>query len=402
MARRKSYSASFKLEAIKYSQIHGTSSAAAYFEVNDSLIRRWRSEKLKLERLPGNKRACRYKIPKALEIEDEIYTWIIKKRQNNRAVKVKDIRIKARQLAVESEQLDFSASASWCQSFMARKKLSVRRRTSIGQPLPHDHMEKCAEFRRFVQNEMMNISAHNLGNMDEVPVPFDIVFGRTVDRAGKDSIKIDSTGHEKSNFTVVLAVMADGQKLKPMLIFKKKLMPKGPFPDDVVIKTNTKGWMTQELMQEWIEDVWNKREHHDPDPSHSLLILDSARCHLTEGVRNVFKQHSKVAVIPGGLTKILQPLDVGVNKPFKDNLRDGWERWMADKANAEYTKSGIRKRMSYNKAASLVSESFYGISEDTIIHSFEKALYDDSVVDELNSSFNSMNIDDDAIEIDTD
>jgi hypothetical protein len=28
-----------------------------------------------------------------------------------------------------------------------------------------------------------------------------------------------------------------------------------------------------------------------------------------------------MAVIPGGLTKKLPPLDIAVNKPFKDNLR---------------------------------------------------------------------------------
>ena len=35
-----------------------------------------------------------------------------------------------------------------------------------------------------------------------------------------------------------------------------------------------------------------------------------------------------MAVIPGGLTKKLQPLDIAVNKPFKDQLRAKWENWM--------------------------------------------------------------------------
>ena len=224
---------------------------------------------------------------------------------------MKNIRTKARQLALDSGRQDFYASASWCNSFMRRRNLSMRRRTSVGQPLPANHVEKCSTFRRFVQDEALHISPHNLGNVDKVPVPFDVLYGRTVDRVGNDNIKINSTGHEKSNFTVVLTVTAAGEKLKPMIIFKKKLIPKGDFPPDVVIKTNSKGWMTQELMQEWLDEVWNKRQHYNSDPMQSLLILDSARCHLTEPVRTLFKQHTKVAVIPGGLTKIPQPLDVG-------------------------------------------------------------------------------------------
>src|SRR6218665_2361404 len=35
-----------------------------------------------------------------------------------------------------------------------------------------------------------------------------------------------------------------------------------------------------------------------------------------------------MAVIPGGLTSVLQPLDVCLNKPFKDRLRKMWVEWM--------------------------------------------------------------------------
>ena len=32
--------------------------------------------------------------------------------------------------------------------------------------------------------------------------------------------------------------------------------------------------------------------------------------------------------IPGGCTGLVQPVDVGVNKPFKCRLKDEWEAWM--------------------------------------------------------------------------
>lgn len=34
-------------------------------------------------------------------------------------------------------------------------------------------------------------------------------------------------------------------------------------------------------------------------------------------------------MIPEGLTRQLQPLDVGVNKPFKDLLRREYNEWLA-------------------------------------------------------------------------
>ncbi len=35
-------------------------------------------------------------------------------------------------------------------------------------------------------------------------------------------------------------------------------------------------------------------------------------------------------MIPGGLTKILRPLDISVNKSFKCKSRELWENWMIE------------------------------------------------------------------------
>ncbi|WKX97180.1 hypothetical protein Q1695_013110 [Nippostrongylus brasiliensis] len=232
MPRRKSYTAAFKLDAVKFSEEHGTAAAALHFEVDRSMIRRWRREKENLHELRPTKRARRFGKPKATEIEGVLYAWLTQKRASNRAVLIKDLKEEALRLAREIGRSDFKASVDWCQAFMRRWRLSVRRRTSVGQPLPIDYVDKCTNFRKFVQNESLHISPHNIGNVDEVPVPFDIVYGRTVDKRGADAVKIDSTGHEKSNFTVVLSVTAAGEKLRPMIIFRKKLIPKENFPPE--------------------------------------------------------------------------------------------------------------------------------------------------------------------------
>jgi hypothetical protein len=38
----------------------------------------------------------------------------------------------------------------------------------------------------------------------------------------------------------------------------------------------------------------------------------------------------KVIHIPGGCTALCQPLDIGVNKPFKQHIRHLWEEWMME------------------------------------------------------------------------
>lgn len=138
--------------------------------------------------------------------------------------------------------------------------------------------------------------------MDEVPVPFGMVSGTTVHFRGSDSVKINTTGHEKQNMTVVLSVLASGDKLKPLVIFKKRLTPKRDFPSGAVIKVNKKGWMNESIMMEWIQEVWRERGNREQDPEKSLLMLDFFSAHRTERVRAELKHHSQVTMIPDGLT----------------------------------------------------------------------------------------------------
>ncbi|GFW58734.1 hypothetical protein TNCV_379171 [Trichonephila clavipes] len=58
--------------------------------------------------------------------------------------------------------------------------------------------------------------------MDEVPLSFDIPPTRTVDVQGASSIPINTTGNERTSFTVVLCCAANDLKLPPMPIFFKK------------------------------------------------------------------------------------------------------------------------------------------------------------------------------------
>ena len=77
--------------------------------------------------------------------------------------------------------------------------------------------------------------------------------------------------------------------------------------------------LDENIMKLWIEKVWRSRIG-GLGRRRSLLVLDSFEAHKTEQVKRSFKnENTDLAVIPGGLTSVLQPLDVSLNKPFKDS-----------------------------------------------------------------------------------
>jgi hypothetical protein len=112
---------------------------------------------------------------------------------------------------------------------MKRHRLSVRAITSVGQNLPSAWEEKMASFKLFVDYIKSGIDFQHIGNIDEVSVSFDMTGNYTVDKKGTQDIKIRTTGQEKCHFTVVLCVTADGGKCPPMVIFKRKTLPKETF-----------------------------------------------------------------------------------------------------------------------------------------------------------------------------
>ena len=72
-----------------------------------------------------------------------------------------------------------------------------------------------------------------------------------------------------------------------------------------------------------------------------------------------------MAVNPGGLTKKLQPLDITVNKPFKDQLQAKLENWMMGGIH-EYNKTGQMKRPSYKDIVAWIVESWATVSENCV------------------------------------
>ena len=121
--------------------------------------------------------------------------------------------------------------------------------------------------------------------MDETPVTFDLPGNQTVNPSGSKTVLVKTTGHEKTRFTVVLACMADGTKLKPLIIFKRKSLPKGvKFPSGVLVQAHLKGWMDEDGTKGWLKNVWNVR----PGAlmcKRSLLVWDMFRGHLTDPVK---------------------------------------------------------------------------------------------------------------------
>lgn len=373
--KRMKYEASFKLRVVESARSSNNSAAARKYGVNEKLVRDWKKSEYFLKTISKKKCAARGAICHWTKLENDLELWVNENRENGYTVTRNGIRIQALKWAKAhpDKSNNFTATVSWCSRFMKRKNLVLRQKTKIAQKLPADLDEKITNFHKYVieLRKGYDYLQCQIGNMDEVPCFFDMLSNKTVDTKGRKTILVKSTGHEKTKFTVVLSCLADGTKLKPMVIFKRKTMPKMTFPSDVLVHVHENGWMDESGVHLWIEKVWNVHLDFVRNKKR-LLVWDMFRSHLTENVKkHLQRSNTATAVIPGGLTSVLQPLDVCLNKPFKDNIRSEWNKWMVA-GEKSFTKGGNMRAPTLKVLCDFVIKSWDAIRVETVIKSFKK------------------------------
>ena len=181
------------------------------------------------------------------DLEEKLTEWVLDLRNNGLMVTRTNIRHRALQIEKERGQSDFKASAGWCTRYMRRNNLVLRQKTHIAQKLPKDVDCKVDSFLKYVIDlrTAYDFSLGDIGNMDKTPMFFDMVGNRTVDVKGKNTVNVKTTGSDKAHFTTILACLADGTKLKPAVVFKRKTMPKEKLPSNISVYVQENGWVDE-------------------------------------------------------------------------------------------------------------------------------------------------------------
>ena len=79
-----------------------------------------------------------------------------------------------------------------------------------------------------------------------------------------------------------------------------------------------KVWYNMTIMKEWINEVWRKHSHF-VFKNDMMLAMDDASMYKINNVNDKIKEcKTKINIIPGELTRYLQPLGVSISKPFND------------------------------------------------------------------------------------
>ena len=129
----------------------------------------------------------------------------------------------------------------------------------------------------------------------------------------------------KRQGTIQLTVFADGiPRVKPLIFFRGQgigptvVREKESYDPRVVVKFNAKAYANAENFLEYLENQFIPTLNGQS----SLFVLDLFPAHKTQEVLDTFFANDiTVSLVPGGCTSLVQPLDVSINRPFKDILK---------------------------------------------------------------------------------
>ena len=262
--KKSSYSTEYNLETIKFAkESKSIYSAAKKFNVDHKRIREWQSTKAKLQ-AADNKRKCLdggVRKPFAVGLEDELLEWIHERRSTGLQVSRAMILHKAQAIHEQKCKAwqvspSFILSNGWVQKCMARNRLSERCRTTELQKDQDRLIDKLIAYILQVQRQQNrhSYSHSDIISMDQTAVWQYMLSSTTVDNVGEKSIRLKTTGHERSKVSVCLTAKADRIKLKPFIVFlgakRETKQLNEEYKNRCYVASSVNGWMNEDLTRD--------------------------------------------------------------------------------------------------------------------------------------------------------
>ena len=257
---------------------------------------------------------------------------------------------------------------TWARSLLTRMGYVKRKCSNAGKVAVPRFLELQGDFLADIQAEvvMNEIPTELVLNWDQTALHLVPTGQWTVHRSDEKVVPITNSD-DKCQITAVLAVTITGEYLPPQLIYQgktKRCHPAGEVPEGWDIWHSHHPWSNEETMLRYVEMVIApfidaKRATLHLDKTHpALAIFDCFRGQTTPEFAEVLKKHNIIQVaVPANCTDKLQPLDISINKPMKDELRRRFHTWYAEEVSKQLRTVSIHEVRVDTSAAVIKSKS---------------------------------------------
>jgi hypothetical protein len=271
------------------------------------------------------------------EIELKLISFIEYNRKLYNQITICSLVLKIIEYAPERRKKSFKANRQLIYRFLKKNNYTFNSKNQMGNTLGESAFKEASIFLNEVWN-MRKVKGYNdeiIGNMDETPIFFNMIPSNTIIYKNNKSILIKTQNQDKCRISVLLTITANGNKLPPYIIFKAKnkgnvenelLKDKNVILNKCFIACDENACSNDIIIKDWYEKIWLRYLFCNNliiSENKGYLILDRTIYHKPDELLNLFNTNNKnVSFIPRGLTRFLNPIDVSINKPFKQALKE--------------------------------------------------------------------------------
>ena len=109
---------------------------------------------------------------------------------------------------------------------LKRNNYTIGRVTHIAQKVRENAFSDLWQFLKTnitIRKELdIYENINKIVNLDETPIWFEMYNKTTIDKIGNKTIKVKTFGSDIERISVLLGILADGEKLPPLIVFQGK------------------------------------------------------------------------------------------------------------------------------------------------------------------------------------
>ena len=256
-------------------------------------------------------------------------------RQQGRVVTVRSLTIELLRFEPALSELDFTLLVNRVRRFSLYCKIVQRRVTHAAQNHIYNQ-DIMIDWVKYVSRQvvMSSYTVDCVVNIDQTNNNFDVASPTTLQSAGSRTVSLKITG-SSDRCTIILGVTLSGRKLPVLVIYKGQPHSRivrefkdqaFGYPQDMFYAVQPKAWDDAITHEQLLNQVW--LPYCRQQKNFMYLVLDEFKVHMQgKIVRSTQQLGTQLEFILGGYTAVLQVLDKGVKKPFKDHYRKQQLNW---------------------------------------------------------------------------
>lgn len=344
---------------------HGIAAAMRYFKqrfpnLKEATVRGWKNQYLKefcirsrdrkrgaspvqIEVLPSKRRGRPLLLGEMWE--DEVKSFVKLQRDKGTVVNTQTVMATAvgvvvshdaNLLAENGGHIDITKS--WATRFLERLNMVKRKGTTAAKILPTDFEKVKKQYLSDICSMviMEDIPEDLVINWDQTGLKYVPVSDWTFAEKGSKRVEIAGLD-DKRQITVLLTCTLSGKLLPTQVIYAGKTpacLPKVTYPKDWYLTYTENHWSNEQTMLGYLHNILipyveATRVELKLSKTHSCLVLfDSFKGQTTDNFFKVLEENNILIVeVPPNCTDRLQPLDLAVNKPLKDQMKRQFHHW---------------------------------------------------------------------------